>query len=178
MGGSAFSSLPNPPYTPRMPSAVYQHVKSTCHSALRELFVYVATPIEGPAKKDHGDIDILVALERRLIFPQNPVNDTGSTPPHELVAAIKRLLNAEYAIVPPAGTSANLAIRWPSELDHLAVATEDESAGSKLKYVQVDVRICRDVDQLCWVSGAIPKPGRHSRSASDSPVDTLQARAW
>ncbi|GAB1311193.1 Polymerase nucleotidyl transferase domain-containing protein [Madurella fahalii] len=151
MGGSAFSSLPEAPYTPRMPPPVYQHAKSACHAALRELFVCVATPIEGPAKKDHGDIDILVALERRVIFPQSPVHDRAPTSPHELVADIKHLLKAEYAIVPPAGTSANLAIRWPSELDHLAAATGDEGAEPKPKYIQVDVRICRDVDQLCWI---------------------------
>ncbi|KAK4108750.1 hypothetical protein N656DRAFT_717325 [Canariomyces notabilis] len=140
MGGSAFSSLPDAPYTPRMPPAVYQHVKSAFHTALRELFVYVATPIEGPEKTDHGDVDILVALERRLAFPhQHPTHQPQDSPsnPRDLIEEIKHLLNAEYAVVPPGGTSANLAIRWPKELDHL--------------YVQADVRICRDLDQLCWI---------------------------
>ncbi|KAL2020164.1 hypothetical protein VTK56DRAFT_8688 [Thermocarpiscus australiensis] len=158
MGGSAFSSLPNPPYTPRMPPAVYRRVRSACHAALRELFICVATPIEGPGKKDHGDVDILVALERRFMFPQTP-DDQNQTSPHDLMADIQRLVQAEYAIVHPTGMSANLAIRWPPGLED-QVSTEDEVRGvgevagedgdSRDKYIQVDVRICQNVDQLCW----------------------------
>ncbi|KAL2137049.1 hypothetical protein VTI74DRAFT_9655 [Chaetomium olivicolor] len=158
MGGSAFSSLPEPPFTPRMPTEVYRHVLSACHAALREIFVYVATPIEGPGKKDHGDIDILVALEKRVAFPKT-AGDAISRTPHELMAGIKRLLRAEYAIVHPTGSSANLAIPWPANIDHRFSTTNEvagldqpagESGEPKAKFIQVDVRICPDVDQVCW----------------------------
>lgn len=168
MGGSAFSLLPNPLYTPRMPLAVYQRVRSACHAALRELFICVATPIEGPGKKDHGDVDILVALDRRRIFA-SPADDANQRSPRDLMESIKRLLGAEYSIVRPTGASANLAIRWPSDAGHPASA-DDESpiievhAGehdeSKEKFIQVDISICSDVDRLCWVS--VPQIPSHS----------------
>ncbi|KAJ4295783.1 hypothetical protein N0V88_004485 [Collariella sp. IMI 366227] len=148
MGGSAFSSLPDPPFTPRMPTEVYRHVLAACQVALREIFVCVATPIEGPGKKDHGDIDILVAVERRVAFPQ-AADGSVQRKPHELMAEVKRLLDAKYAIVHPTGTSANLGIPWPSDIDHLS-STADENGKSNPKFIQVDVRICPTIDQVCW----------------------------
>jgi hypothetical protein len=144
-----------------MPHEVYRQVVSACHAALRELFVCVATPIEGPGKKDHGDIDILVALERRVVFPNAPEDSTPTTP-HELMGAVQRVLHAKYAIVHPTGSSANLAIPWPSDMephvttdhDELAMAVDsvDDNRKPRDKYIQVDVRIYPDLDQLCWVS--------------------------
>ncbi|KAK4128295.1 hypothetical protein N657DRAFT_660018 [Parathielavia appendiculata] len=159
MGGSAFSSLPDPPYTPRMSRSVYQHVVPACHAALRELFVCVATPIEGPEKKDHGDIDILVALERRVVFPK-AMDHPVQSPPHELMGAVQRVLHAKDAIIHPTGSSANLAIPWPSNMNpvfamHDEASMMEDSATNheepRDKYIQVDVRICPDVDQLCWI---------------------------
>ncbi|KAK4155361.1 hypothetical protein C8A00DRAFT_31786 [Chaetomidium leptoderma] len=150
MGGSAFSSLPDPPYTPRMPPEVYQRVSSACNAALRELFVCVATPIEAPGKKDHGDIDILATLERRVVFPKRRSDSVPRTP-HQLMTVVKSVLGAKYAIVHPTGSSANLAIPWPSDIDEHVNPNEAADHGeSKDKYIQVDIRICPDVDQLCW----------------------------
>ncbi|KAH6854372.1 hypothetical protein B0I37DRAFT_336283 [Chaetomium sp. MPI-CAGE-AT-0009] len=158
MGGSAFSSFPDPPYTPRMPPEVYQRAVSECNAALRRLFICVATPIEGPGKKDHGDVDILVALDRRVAFPQTP-DDSVLREPKDLMKDVERDLCARYAIVHPTGTSANLAIPWPSDMNEHAIAPEEApSAGevanpreeSKPKYIQVDIRICRSVDELYW----------------------------
>ncbi|KAK3989197.1 hypothetical protein QBC44DRAFT_89839 [Cladorrhinum sp. PSN332] len=143
MGGSAFSYLENPPYTPRMPPVVYEQAKVACHAALRELFVYVATPIEGPAKADHGDIDILVCQEKRLFFPKSEADATPKSH-NELLNEVKLLLDAEFCKI--VGPAANLAFRWPSSRG--AEVTEDEEG--KKKYIQVDVRICKDVDQFCW----------------------------
>ncbi len=145
MGGSAFSSAPNPPYTPRMPPMVYRRVLSHCQVALRELFVCVATPIEGPGKIDYGDIDILVALEKRVVFPATEHDSTPRTPP-ELLAVVQRTLSAKHAIVH--GSSANLAIPWPSDMDEHVMT----SGESREKYIQVDINICPDMEQLCWVS--------------------------
>ncbi|KAH6636752.1 hypothetical protein F5144DRAFT_509372 [Chaetomium tenue] len=158
MGGSAFSAVPDPPYTPRMPPVVYQRVVSECNAALRKLFICVATPIEGPEKKDHGDVDILVALDRRVVFPQTP----GDSIPRELkdlMEDVKHDLCAQYAIIHPPGTSAHLAIPWPSDMNEHAITPEETpnvggTAGavdeSKPKYIQVDIRICQGVDELYW----------------------------
>jgi hypothetical protein len=146
-----------------MPPVVYQRAVSQCNAALRKLFVCVATPIEGPEKKDHGDVDILVALDRRVAFPQTP-DDSILRAPKDLMEDVKRDLGAQYAIVHPTGTSANLAILWPSDMnEHAIIPEEAPSVGgvagtleeSKPKYIQVDIRICRSVDELYWVSNAV-----------------------
>jgi len=166
MGGSAFSSLPEPPYTPRMPTAVYQCVLAACHAALRDIFVCVATPIEGPGKKGHGDIDILVALDRRAVFPESR-DDSVPRTPHELMGIAQRALGAKYAI--NRGSSANLAIPWPSGMnEHSAARLGEHGPGGGAagdgtpedKYIQVDVTICQDVDQLHWVSSAQERSAR------------------
>ncbi|KAJ0161422.1 hypothetical protein CTA2_6234 [Colletotrichum tanaceti] len=64
MGGSAFASGEHALNTPRMPPKIYHHVKAKCLSALRELYICVASPIEGPEKEDFGDIDIVVTWEK------------------------------------------------------------------------------------------------------------------
>lgn len=68
MGGLAFTKGPYPLYTPRMPCGIYEYVRRNCHAILRELFVIVATPIEGPGKSDFGDIDIFVTLRKEEYF--------------------------------------------------------------------------------------------------------------
>ncbi|KAK0730571.1 hypothetical protein B0H67DRAFT_596679 [Lasiosphaeris hirsuta] len=159
MGGSAFGSGPKAPFTPRMPPAVYRRVRALCHAALRELFLFVATPIEGPGKKDHGDLDVLVAVERRVAFPRTP-GDVIPRPPHLLIEVIKKALHADHSIVTK--TSANLAIPWPVYLNHHdnqtdgkpygwdSNGTEEDEDASRPRYIQVDVRICSDLDQMCW----------------------------
>ncbi|KAK2032000.1 hypothetical protein LX32DRAFT_237204 [Colletotrichum zoysiae] len=67
MGGCAFADYGLD--TPRMPPEIYEHVKANCTAALRELYVCVASPIEGPEKKDFGDIDIVVTWEKAALRP-------------------------------------------------------------------------------------------------------------
>jgi hypothetical protein len=98
-----------------MSPAVYKEVRDRCHAALRKLFLCVASPIEGPAKKDYGDVDILVALEKRMVFPPTPADQTkleGS----EILALIQEALGAEHMIMEKGNCSANLAIPWPVDL--------------------------------------------------------------
>lgn len=57
MGGNAFDL-----YTPRMRPEAYRTIRDRCQKKLRELFVVVATPIEGPAKADHGDSELIPKL--------------------------------------------------------------------------------------------------------------------
>ncbi|GAB0132286.1 hypothetical protein EsDP_00000727 [Epichloe bromicola] len=128
MGGSAFASRDTPLYTPRMPKHVYEHVKAHCHDMLRQHYFCVASPIEGPAKADFGDIDILVAWPK--------VEDKNQTQ----LQTVAGLLGATDVI--PQGS--NLAIPWPKELD---VARGSEQP----KHIQVDVRVCRTLENLEWM---------------------------
>ncbi|KAK4192629.1 hypothetical protein QBC35DRAFT_373007 [Podospora australis] len=142
MGGLAFSHFPDPPYTPRMPTRVYERVKTSCHHALRELFVHVATPIEGPGKADHGDVDILVALERRSA-------DAAPSSTKDLIEKIKTALGAEHSIA--VHNMANLAIPWPSSLaTNGHGALKDDEQHQQPRHIQVDVRICKDKADLDW----------------------------
>ncbi|KAL1874387.1 hypothetical protein VTK73DRAFT_360 [Phialemonium thermophilum] len=178
MGGSAFSSGAYSLSTPRMPPRVYSVIRERCHALLRELFLCVATPIEGPEKRDFGDIDLMVALEKRMVFPSTPA-DQADRPPIETLKVVQTVLGAEFAIFEPAGNAANMAIPWPEDLLETAYAstevtsslhgTTDNSASiqevepdgdrrhqkqahlSSLSYVQVDVRICSSSDELQWL---------------------------
>jgi hypothetical protein len=137
MGGRAFSLGPNPLYTPRMPREVYETVRDRCQAALRGLFVIVASPIDGPGKSDFGDIDLLVALEKRLIFPR-PDEAQAERSGKDLCDEIAKLLQAEAT--KGEGMTWNLAIPWPSEF---AMEGSDER-----RYIQVDVKICASSDEL------------------------------
>ncbi|KAK4659754.1 hypothetical protein QC762_113970 [Podospora pseudocomata] len=133
MGGSAFSDLENPPYTPRMPIDIYEQVKASCYTALEKIFLHVANPVEGPAKADHGDIDILVANERRLTL-QDSDEDTTPSPLPTLHTKIREALGAEFHKA--VHNTTNLVVPWPG------------SNGQK--HIQVDVRICKNEEELNW----------------------------
>lgn len=95
MGGLAFSKGPDPLYTPRMPRDVYQYVREHCHALLRELFVVVATPIDGPGKSDFGDIDIFVATKREDYFGASAASNFPGAAEKWPFGAIEALLGAE-----------------------------------------------------------------------------------
>ncbi|KAH8168836.1 hypothetical protein LIA77_10962 [Sarocladium implicatum] len=131
MGGLAFSSGPDPLHTPRMPPNVYERIKAQCQAALRELFVCVASPIDGPGKHDYGDVDILVA------WPKHEYGDTLAA-----LEAVKIALAARRAILGIGQVSSNFAVRWPEK---------DSRPGQPETFVQVDVRICDTLDHLYWM---------------------------
>ncbi|KAK0386993.1 hypothetical protein NLU13_5307 [Sarocladium strictum] len=131
MGGSAFTGGVDPLDTPRMPPHVYEAVKARCSAKLRELFICVASPIEGPGKIDHGDIDILVA------WPKVSFSDKNTA-----LNAVKTALQAKRAILAMGDTSANFAIPWPE--DHGEYATQS-------RFIQVDVKICDTLQSLQWL---------------------------
>ncbi|KAK3487259.1 hypothetical protein B0T13DRAFT_109672 [Neurospora crassa] len=141
MGGSMFSSGNDPLHTPRMPPHIYHHVKAACHATLRTIFVCVAGPIEGPEKEDYGDLDILVAMETRLVFPTSPRRCVARGV-EELAADIKAALNAERCIVNPCNNSIHLAIPWPKD--------EPQLGEDRQRYTQVDICICKNMDQMFW----------------------------
>src|SRR5687767_4993582 len=131
MGGSAFSVGPDPLDTPRMPPDVYEAVKAHCSAKLQELFICVASPIEGPGKTDYGDVDILLA------WPKTPFADKSTA-----LDAVKSTLSARRAIMNLGETSANFAIPWPSD---------NQDHTSQSKFIQVDVRICDTLQSLHWI---------------------------
>ncbi|KPM34034.1 hypothetical protein AK830_g12542 [Neonectria ditissima] len=103
MGGSAFAAGEDPLFTPRMPKDVYHIVKARCNALLREHYVCVASPIDGPGKQDFGDVDILLA------WPRNP-----SASKADAFDTIARALNATRTIVDKGkDVSGHLALPWP-----------------------------------------------------------------
>ncbi|KAK1724085.1 hypothetical protein CaCOL14_013229 [Colletotrichum acutatum] len=176
MGGSAFASGDNPLDTPRMPATVYERAKAGCFAALRELYLCVASPIEGPEKQDYGDIDILVAWERApfvgkcggktapMSTPRRQeereegeawfemANDCGEgqerTPSHSIMS----MYEARKAIF--AALDAKRAIYSPAG-DNYAIpwpVTDTEMDTDEPKrFIQVDLTICSSLQQLQWI---------------------------
>ncbi|KAG5940328.1 hypothetical protein E4U59_002483 [Claviceps monticola] len=141
MGGSAFTSRSDgkPLHTPRMPRAVYEQVKAQCHRILRDHYIYVASPIDGPAKSDFGDVDILVAWPRR----------DGDNQDQNQIQAIAQLLGATDVITRGSDCECNLAIPWPEELnDHDSTGQQEPS---EQRHIQVDVHICQTLQALEWM---------------------------
>jgi hypothetical protein len=141
-----------------MPPAVYTFVRDQCRRKLRELYVCVATPIEGPAKKDYGDVDILVCLERRAVFPENIVDLTIQQPRwgRDILTQVGKQLGAAHINYLPGNRSANFALPWP---EHLLPATEPRQAHGTASspeqqsaplHVQVDISIDASVDEMQW----------------------------
>ncbi|KAM3446393.1 hypothetical protein MY3296_009702 [Beauveria thailandica] len=155
MGGSAFSIGANPLRTPRMLPSLYHAQKQRCRALLRQLYVHVDSPIDGPGKADFGDIDFLVYQRRRDAPPAPPhVDDTK--PGAELIGELAALLGAQRTIIAD-GAASNLAIPWPADADEqisenaaVAIATAPAPAEDK-KYIQVDVRISPSLESHAWM---------------------------
>lgn len=56
MGGNAFREYS----TPRLPTSLYEHLRSQTIDVLQPFYTSVGSPVPGPGKLDHGDIDIIV----------------------------------------------------------------------------------------------------------------------
>ncbi|KAF7548534.1 hypothetical protein G7046_g8642 [Stylonectria norvegica] len=107
MGGSAFAAGKNPLFTPRMPKDVYEAIKARCHSLLREDYLCVASPIDGPGKNYFGDVDILLAWPKHS---QSPASK------HEILKTIAQTLQATQMIFDKGpNVAAHFAIPWPCE---------------------------------------------------------------
>lgn len=141
MGGAAFASGEHPLCTPRMPPDVYNPVRRRCMAALRGVFWCVASPIDGPGKQDHGDVDVLVAWPRQ-----------GAAPGADgIVGAVADALGAARTVA-KGGSTSHFAIPWPAAASH---GQPSPSAGPPWprpdRYIQVDVRICASVAELQWM---------------------------
>ncbi|KAI2628401.1 hypothetical protein GGS21DRAFT_241986 [Xylaria nigripes] len=147
MGGSTFMTTDGV-VTPRMKPEVYSAMRDRCQARLRQLFKVVETPIEGPAKSSFGDVDILVALERKDALPLLGDAESPYQAIRDALGAIKSKSNCDHQIA--------LAVPWPSDFPHGAVRPQDENAADDLKSgctqcIQVDVHICKTLEQLQWL---------------------------
>ncbi|KAI0597799.1 hypothetical protein F4775DRAFT_601993 [Biscogniauxia sp. FL1348] len=170
MGGSAFTVGDNPLHTPRMSPSVYRAVRERCSHVLRQVFVVVATPIEAPAKKDFGDIDIFLAWERDEIFPcsaavpstscdgtrqketsdRNGVHDDKkSNNRNALLDKAIRLLGAVRSKQEQPSV-ASIAIPWPEDLLPSGTTDDADSAPRHL-HIQVDLHVCDSLPELQWM---------------------------
>lgn len=148
MGGSAFSVGAAPLRTPRMLPRLYHAQKQRCQALLRQLYVHVDSPIDGPGKKDFGDIDILVCQRRDDAPPVPPCLDNTKRT-SELIREMATLLGAARTIV-TTGSSSNLAIPWPADAED-QVSEDDAAAADEDKHIQVDVRISPSLEAHKWM---------------------------
>ncbi|KAK2772605.1 hypothetical protein CKAH01_13901 [Colletotrichum kahawae] len=148
MGGSVFTAGDRPLNTPRMPPEVYERVKAECHAALRKIYLCVASPIEGPAKRDYGDIDILVALERSIILggSHSDYQPFGKDGKKDACKAIQEALGAPFLKIE--NQTDHYAVRWP-DASPLAEG-DDTSTSSPERYCQIDIAICDNLEQVHW----------------------------
>ncbi|KAI8224833.1 hypothetical protein K4K54_004992 [Colletotrichum sp. SAR 10_86] len=148
MGGSVFTAGDKPLNPPRMPPEVYERVKAECHAALRKIYLCVASPIEGPAKKDYGDIDILVALERSIVLGESHSDypPFGKDGKKDACKAIQEAIGAPFLKVEK--QTDHYAVRW-SDTGTLAEG-EDTSTSSPERYCQIDIAICDNLEQVHW----------------------------
>ncbi|KAI0520893.1 hypothetical protein F5B22DRAFT_598712 [Xylaria bambusicola] len=145
MGGLAFSSGPNALSTPRMRPEVYRAVRDRCQAKLRELFLAVATPIEGPAKDTFGDIDMIVAYDKYRISPVSEP-DTSTASVEAQKEAVSRALGAIRCKTENPNTM-SMAIPWPK--DFPCEETVPESNGPVC--IQVDTHFCKSLDNFYWM---------------------------
>ncbi|KAI7764566.1 hypothetical protein LZL87_003771 [Fusarium oxysporum] len=107
MGGKAFAHADPPLETPRMPHAAYLEAKNTVIRRLSEKFHWINVPMEGPGKKDHGDVDVLVCDMNGIDIFKESVLD-----------AISDALGAESRIIEGGSShfAAHFAIPWPEHI--------------------------------------------------------------
>lgn len=147
MGGLAFASGQDPLYTPRMPKEVYLQFKAQCFDILRNLYEVVESPIDGPGKKDFGDVDIAVCGPKEGTITDNTT---------KALEQISGALGAVRMIVAKGEeASSNLAVPWPDFPGTHVVeqaSSESESESKKPKFIQVDVSIFREKSRLEWTN--------------------------
>lgn len=140
MGGQAFASL----HTPRMRSAVYDHVlKQTLH-ALREHYALVESPIEAPGKTTHGDVDVLVtgALEKDFDPEKRPWNEVANRL-GEVLGAVSSIRHNGMPVV-------NLAVPWPQNTPPSVEHSPESEEPEEVKYVQIDIHHLHSLERFQW----------------------------
>ncbi|CAJ2513247.1 Uu.00g013660.m01.CDS01 [Anthostomella pinea] len=113
-----------------MTPEVYRVVREQCCDKLRQFFDIVATPIEGPEKKDFGDLDFFVALSNLNEYPPEKPAQVAI----ELLGAVRHKMEQAKVVA--------MAIPYPEEL-HTGSETP--------QYIQVDVHIYQDHRDVEWM---------------------------
>jgi hypothetical protein len=140
MGGSAFGAILTSAAFPRLPPSVYRALKKRLLPKITEFYAWVGVPHEAPDKKDHGDLDLLVAI------PKLPHN---SFVPHEI---IKQAIGATHLVPMDGNRTSNYAVpirrgEWAS-LGHAEGEDELRSANEDGEiYYQV-----RNTLTICEIS--------------------------
>ncbi|KAI1503809.1 hypothetical protein F5X99DRAFT_417070 [Biscogniauxia marginata] len=163
MGGLVFTSGINPLHTPRMSPSVYRIMRERYSQILRQAFVIVATPIEGPAKKDFGDIDFFLMWLREDVFPLSKATSLtqlffaqkGANVSNGLLEMVTSLLGGVRLKKQQSGVAA-IAIPWPKDLlpQETAIDTNHDTLSNDSptqRYIQVDVHVCSSLHYLQWM---------------------------
>lgn len=131
MGGRAFLQDFPPDSLPRLPTSLYATLKARLTALLLTLFAIVEVPPERPEKRDHGDIDFVVAcpLTRQAITPKQ----------------VGRVLGAIKSIELDGNRTSNYAINIDQEDWSMHSA---QPMPSDHIYCQVDVKVCDDEEEV------------------------------
>ncbi|KAF9242595.1 hypothetical protein BU15DRAFT_60316 [Melanogaster broomeanus] len=136
MGGRAFLQEFPPGSLPRLPTSLYALLKTRLLASLLTLYAIAVVPQEAPEKKDHGDIDFVVA---RSLNPGQEV-----TPEQ-----VRRVLGAAKSIELEGNRTSNYAI----EITHEEwSSTCTDPIHSERIYCQVDVKVCDDEEGVEGIS--------------------------
>lgn len=135
MGGKAFSNdLPSGSF-PRLPSRLYEDLKDRLIPLLRTIYTLVEVPPEAPGKRDHGDIDFVVAEPIH-------VND------NDIAAKVGQVLGAVKSVEMDGNRTSNYALELNQE-DCMLLASDGLQGPAPIQriYLQVDVRVCLDAEE-------------------------------
>lgn len=150
MGGKLFGEY----CTPRMPAEIYSQVKLQVHTAFLQHFSLVNTPIEGPAKKDYGDVDIFVALPSKCVLPEPSNAELAVTGPgQEYLASAKSILEPTFeelrqqlhavqmhhTSMSTRSLSLSYCVPWPTETQDGNPVNSRVEPCCVTRYIQVDV---------------------------------------
>ena len=128
MGGNVFTDLT----VPRLPHDLYNKIRSQCHEVLIDFYEDVFTPAEAPSKRDHGDIDFMVARPKTM-HKGKPVTHAEQE--------IAKALNAVQVKKVSGSKTRHYAVPYPK-------SSEDEK--NEELYAQVDVHVVPNPDFLAW----------------------------
>ena len=149
MGGKAFAQPPYSLRTPRLPTPLYECLKSHLHACLSRHFQHVDTPIPAPEKDTHGDIDIFVALPRdtfRRLTPEKLMAVIGATHRWKKSYAV-RLSDEdarEVSSLKFVGGDGNGKLEEVGKV----LQTEEDDVG--VLHAQVDLTVCDSLEIFKW----------------------------
>lgn len=130
MGGNAFAEHS----TPRLPTALYNRLLSRTIELLRPLYARIGSPVPGPGKLDHGDIDITVSGPKD---DENPSRENVST-----------ILHA----VQTTGHKPTISYLVPlSPVDIAALPANSSLPQSSAHFVQVDIHEAPSFSTYNWL---------------------------